>query len=96
MCKCFHLVKLIFHRKVKFFFPQYTDAIELLIHSYPKYVTVGSFSCDSVEEKVCGFQNILQKNVLIFFSSEFLMTFHFKMKNVSLVVLFYFCLGGIG
>ncbi|XP_024912687.1 ribosomal oxygenase 1 isoform X2 [Cynoglossus semilaevis] len=75
---------------------EYTDAIELLIHSYPKYVTVGSFSCDSVEEKVCGFQNILQKNVLIFFSSEFLMTFHFKMKNVSPVVLFYFCLGGIG
>lgn len=33
-------------------FFQLTDAIEFLIHSYPKFVTVGSFPCDSVEDKV--------------------------------------------
>lgn len=33
-------------------FFQLTDAVEFLIHSYPKFVTVGSFPCDSMEDKV--------------------------------------------
>lgn len=32
---------------------QHTDAIEFLIHSYPKFVTVGSLPCDAAEDRVC-------------------------------------------
>lgn len=34
---------------------QHTDAIESLIHSYPKFVSVGSFPCDFAEDRVCVF-----------------------------------------
>uniref|UniRef100_A0AAY4DNW0 Bifunctional lysine-specific demethylase and histidyl-hydroxylase n=1 Tax=Denticeps clupeoides TaxID=299321 RepID=A0AAY4DNW0_9TELE len=31
---------------------EYTDAVEFLIHSYPKFVTVASLPCDTAEDKV--------------------------------------------
>lgn len=35
------------------FFFENLDAVEFLIHAYPKFVSVGSLPCDSPDEKVC-------------------------------------------
>lgn len=46
-------------------FLQYTDAVEFLIHSYPEFVSVGSFPCDSLQEKVCVFLAPIMENFCI-------------------------------
>lgn len=35
-----------------FFSKQHLDAMEFLIHSYPKFVSVGSLPCETAEAKV--------------------------------------------
>ena len=52
-------------------FFQHTDAIEFLIHSYPKFVTVGSFPCDSAEDRVCCVKCILFMLILGLLSTFF-------------------------
>ncbi|XP_077409243.1 ribosomal oxygenase 1 isoform X2 [Vanacampus margaritifer] len=44
--------------------PEYTDAVEFLIHSYPKFVSVGSFPCDSAQEKISLAKLLFKKGVI--------------------------------
>ncbi|KAM9779034.1 ribosomal oxygenase 1 [Syngnathus typhle] len=44
--------------------PEYTDAVEFLIHSYPQFVSVRSFPCDSMQEKI-SLAELLFKNGVI-------------------------------
>lgn len=37
---------------IMFFFLQHIDAMELLIHSYPKFVSVARLPCETMEAKV--------------------------------------------
>ncbi|CAL8317754.1 unnamed protein product [Merluccius merluccius] len=40
------------------------DAIEFLIHSYPKFVTVQSVPCDSTEEKIALAEMLFEKGII--------------------------------
>uniref|UniRef100_A0A8D3DVL2 Bifunctional lysine-specific demethylase and histidyl-hydroxylase n=1 Tax=Scophthalmus maximus TaxID=52904 RepID=A0A8D3DVL2_SCOMX len=45
----------VYHKEVPKSFEiqtEHTDAVEFLIHSYPQFVTVGSFPCESAEDRV--------------------------------------------
>uniref|UniRef100_A0A4W6EIH7 Bifunctional lysine-specific demethylase and histidyl-hydroxylase n=1 Tax=Lates calcarifer TaxID=8187 RepID=A0A4W6EIH7_LATCA len=44
--------------------PEHTDAIEFLIHSYPKFVTVGSFPCDSAEDRVALAELLFERGII--------------------------------
>ncbi|XP_026197165.1 ribosomal oxygenase 1 [Anabas testudineus] len=44
--------------------PEHTDAIEFLIHSYPKFVTVGSLPCDAAKEKVALAELLFEKGII--------------------------------
>ncbi|XP_049612676.1 ribosomal oxygenase 1 isoform X1 [Syngnathus scovelli] len=60
-----HLLCFFFQIFSKIFsFIQYTDAVEFLIHSYPQFVSVGSFPCDSMQEKI-SLAELLFKNGVI-------------------------------
>ncbi|XP_035534630.1 ribosomal oxygenase 1 [Morone saxatilis] len=43
---------------------EHTDAIEFLIHSYPKFVTVGSFPCDSAEDRIALAELLFQRGII--------------------------------
>uniref|UniRef100_A0A3Q3X5F1 Bifunctional lysine-specific demethylase and histidyl-hydroxylase n=1 Tax=Mola mola TaxID=94237 RepID=A0A3Q3X5F1_MOLML len=43
---------------------EHTDAMEFLIHSYPKFVTVGSLPCDSAEDKVALAELLFEKGII--------------------------------
>ncbi|XP_038582608.1 ribosomal oxygenase 1 [Micropterus salmoides] len=43
---------------------EYTDAIEFLIHSYPKFVTVGSFPCDSAEDRITLAELLFERGII--------------------------------
>ncbi|XP_062857772.1 ribosomal oxygenase 1 [Trichomycterus rosablanca] len=43
---------------------EYTDAVEFLIHSYPKFVTVSSLPCDRAEDKVHLARMLFQKGLI--------------------------------
>uniref|UniRef100_A0A7N8YHD8 Bifunctional lysine-specific demethylase and histidyl-hydroxylase n=1 Tax=Mastacembelus armatus TaxID=205130 RepID=A0A7N8YHD8_9TELE len=44
--------------------PEHTDAVEFLIHSYPKYVTVESFPCDAAEAKVALAERLFERGII--------------------------------
>ncbi|XP_077567625.1 ribosomal oxygenase 1 [Stigmatopora nigra] len=44
--------------------PEHTDAVEFLIQSYPKFVTVGSFPCDSLGDKLALAKLLFEKGVI--------------------------------
>lgn len=44
--------------------PEHTDAVEFLIHSYPKFVTVGSLPCDSAKDRVALTELLYERGVL--------------------------------
>ncbi|XP_077443542.1 ribosomal oxygenase 1 [Stigmatopora argus] len=44
--------------------PEHTDAVEFLIQSYPKFVSVGSFPCDSLGEKLTLAKLLFKKGVI--------------------------------
>nr|XP_020459648.1 bifunctional lysine-specific demethylase and histidyl-hydroxylase NO66-like isoform X2 [Monopterus albus] len=44
--------------------PEHTDAIEFLIHSYPKFVTVGNLPCDATEDKVALAEQLFEKGII--------------------------------
>ncbi|XP_051909115.1 ribosomal oxygenase 1 [Hippocampus zosterae] len=44
--------------------PEYTDAVEFLIHSYPEFVSVGSFPCDSLQEKISLAKLLFKEGVI--------------------------------
>ncbi|XP_019723520.1 ribosomal oxygenase 1 [Hippocampus comes] len=44
--------------------PEYTDAVEFLIHSYPEFVSVGSFPCDSLQEKMSLAKLLFKEGVI--------------------------------
>ncbi|KAM6992016.1 ribosomal oxygenase 1 [Tautogolabrus adspersus] len=43
---------------------EHTDAMEFLIHSYPKFVTVGSFPCDSAEDKISLAELLFERGII--------------------------------
>ncbi|XP_056150550.1 ribosomal oxygenase 1 [Lampris incognitus] len=43
---------------------EHTDAVEFLIHSYPKFVTVGSFPCDSPEDKITLAELLFERGII--------------------------------
>ncbi|TKS75499.1 Ribosomal oxygenase 1 [Collichthys lucidus] len=43
---------------------EHTDAIEFLIHSYPKFVTVGSFPGDSAEDRVALAELLFERGII--------------------------------
>ncbi|CAG03554.1 unnamed protein product, partial [Tetraodon nigroviridis] len=43
---------------------EFTDAVEFLIHSYPKFVTVGSFPCDSTEDFIVLAELLFEKGII--------------------------------
>ncbi|XP_006272625.1 ribosomal oxygenase 1 [Alligator mississippiensis] len=45
--------------------PEFTDGIEFLLTSYPKYVTVNTLPCNSVDEKVSLATFLFEKGLLI-------------------------------
>ncbi|MEE6474984.1 hypothetical protein FKM82_010564 [Ascaphus truei] len=44
---------------------EHVDAVEYLIHSYPKYVTVGSLPCETVDDKLAVATFLLEKGLLM-------------------------------
>lgn len=44
--------------------PEHTDAIEFLIHSYPKFVTVGGLPCDSVDDKIALADLLFERGII--------------------------------
>ncbi|XP_070705504.1 ribosomal oxygenase 1 [Pempheris klunzingeri] len=44
--------------------PEHTDAMEFLIHSYPKFVTVGSFPCDSAEDRITLAEQLFERGII--------------------------------
>ncbi|KAK2856066.1 hypothetical protein Q5P01_004801 [Channa striata] len=44
--------------------PEHTDAIEFLIHSYPKFVTVESLPCDAAESRVALAELLFEKGII--------------------------------
>ncbi|TNN44569.1 Bifunctional lysine-specific demethylase and histidyl-hydroxylase NO66 [Liparis tanakae] len=43
---------------------EHTDAIEFLIHSYPKFVTVGSFPCESTEDRIALAELLFERGII--------------------------------
>nr|XP_046229287.1 ribosomal oxygenase 1 [Scatophagus argus] len=43
---------------------EHIDAIEFLIHSYPKFVTVGSFPCDSTEDRIALAELLFERGII--------------------------------
>ncbi|XP_015224469.1 PREDICTED: bifunctional lysine-specific demethylase and histidyl-hydroxylase NO66-like [Cyprinodon variegatus] len=43
---------------------EHTDAVEFLIHSYPKFVTVESLPCDSVQDKIALAELLFEKGII--------------------------------
>ncbi|XP_069017829.1 ribosomal oxygenase 1 isoform X2 [Embiotoca jacksoni] len=43
---------------------EHTDAIEFLIHSYPDYVTVGSFPCDSSPDRITLAELLFERGII--------------------------------
>ncbi|XP_071760454.1 ribosomal oxygenase 1 [Centroberyx gerrardi] len=43
---------------------EHTDAIEFLIHSYPKFVTVGSFPCDATEDRIALAELLFERGII--------------------------------
>ncbi|XP_075939847.1 ribosomal oxygenase 1 [Anarhichas minor] len=43
---------------------EHTDAIEFLIHSYPKFVTVGSFPCGSAEDRITLADLLFERGII--------------------------------
>ncbi|XP_042359335.1 ribosomal oxygenase 1 [Plectropomus leopardus] len=43
---------------------EHTDAMEFLIHSYPKFVTVGSFPCDSAEDRIALAELLFERGII--------------------------------
>ncbi|XP_058235183.1 ribosomal oxygenase 1 isoform X3 [Hemibagrus wyckioides] len=43
---------------------EHTDAVEFLIHSYPKFISVSSLPCDSAEEKVSLAETLFSKGLI--------------------------------
>ncbi|KAK7907651.1 hypothetical protein WMY93_016263 [Mugilogobius chulae] len=41
-----------------------TDAIEFLIHSYPKFVTVASVPCDSADDRIALVESLFEKGII--------------------------------
>ncbi|XP_072302404.1 ribosomal oxygenase 1 [Eucyclogobius newberryi] len=41
-----------------------TDAIEFLIHSYPKFVTVGSVPCDSADDRIVLVESLFERGII--------------------------------
>ncbi|XP_033846632.1 ribosomal oxygenase 1 [Periophthalmus magnuspinnatus] len=41
-----------------------TDAIEFLIHSYPKFVTVGSVPCDSADDRITLVESLFERGII--------------------------------
>uniref|UniRef100_A0A665WQ52 Bifunctional lysine-specific demethylase and histidyl-hydroxylase n=1 Tax=Echeneis naucrates TaxID=173247 RepID=A0A665WQ52_ECHNA len=44
--------------------PEHTEAVEFLIHSYPTFVTVGSFPCDSAGDKVVLAELLFERGII--------------------------------
>ncbi|KAL2082638.1 hypothetical protein ACEWY4_022456 [Coilia grayii] len=44
--------------------PEHTDAMEFLLHSYPKFVTVSSLPCDTTEEKLSLADLLFEKGLI--------------------------------
>ncbi|XP_062406441.1 ribosomal oxygenase 1 [Sardina pilchardus] len=44
--------------------PEHTDAMEFLLHSYPKFVTVSSLPCDTAEEKLSLADLLFEKGLI--------------------------------
>ncbi|XP_022622450.1 ribosomal oxygenase 1 isoform X1 [Seriola dumerili] len=44
--------------------PEHTDAVEFLIHSYPKFVTVGSLPCDSAKDRVDLAEMLFERGII--------------------------------
>ncbi|KAM8846240.1 ribosomal oxygenase 1 [Synchiropus picturatus] len=40
------------------------DAVEFLIHSYPEYVTVGSFPCEAADDKIALAELLFEKGII--------------------------------
>ncbi|KAL6486679.1 hypothetical protein MHYP_G00060710 [Metynnis hypsauchen] len=43
---------------------EHTDAVEFLIHNYPKFITVASLPCDSAEDKVWLAELLFEKGII--------------------------------
>ncbi|KAM3602300.1 uncharacterized protein V6R79_001594 [Siganus canaliculatus] len=43
---------------------EHTDAVEFLIHSYPKFVTVGSLPCDSARDRIALAELLFGKGII--------------------------------
>ncbi|XP_071323854.1 ribosomal oxygenase 1 [Trachinotus anak] len=43
---------------------EHTDTIEFLIHSYPKFVTVGSFPCDSAKDRIALAELLFERGII--------------------------------
>ncbi|XP_076612681.1 ribosomal oxygenase 1 [Chaetodon auriga] len=43
---------------------EHTDAVEFLIHSYPKFVTVGSLPCDSAEDRIALAELLFERGII--------------------------------
>ncbi|KAM4600764.1 ribosomal oxygenase 1 isoform 1-T1 [Polymixia lowei] len=43
---------------------EHTDAVEFLIHSYPRFVTVESFPCDSEEDRIALAELLFEKGII--------------------------------
>lgn len=43
---------------------EHTDAVEFLIHSYPKFVTVGSLPCESAEDRMSLAELLFERGVI--------------------------------
>ncbi|XP_042246601.1 ribosomal oxygenase 1 [Thunnus thynnus] len=44
--------------------PEHTDAIEFLINSYPKFVSVGSFPCDFSEDRISLAELLFERGII--------------------------------
>ncbi|XP_006792672.1 ribosomal oxygenase 1 [Neolamprologus brichardi] len=44
--------------------PEYTDAVEFLIHSYPGFVTVGSLPCESAQDRIALAELLFEKGII--------------------------------
>lgn len=43
---------------------EHTDAVEFLIHSYPKFVTVGNLPCESAEDRISLVELLFERGVI--------------------------------
>lgn len=57
----------VYHKEVTKSFevkPEFTDSIEFLLHSYPKFVTVSSLPCQTAEEKISLADLLFEKGLI--------------------------------